>query len=380
MRRKVPRRPPLKAIVLCLCSSIMIALTVHDKTMAEIDHNFLLEHHVRKLMTNCGVELTVNSSCPRVLAGTPTAAAGLGHRITEVVFFAQLSRLYNAALVLRPFDESLSQHHDSHSFSVQLLGIGALFRNNMLNDLDLSQHEFSNQSSQDCNVRLVGDYLSCPGGNCFQSPLLRNAFQNFAPCLRELSLQAGTWHKMQPYRKYDIPKFKIFWHIRVGDVMPYPPESNFYENLYKSLSKLISSVVKDKRVKYFIAADWETITDLQRNAFLERFQSLLQLERFEILDSDLKQVLMSMLHADLLIGTGSSLSSIVPLFSTRPIYVNVVPKHGWNFQAESFTAALETLETGEIVTPVMEFQRLYDERQKFRDKTKCSSHSSSKSS
>ena len=232
---------------------------------------------------------------------------------------------------------------------------------------DLYVQGFNNYMSAECDTRLTGDYLACPGGDCFKSPLMRNVFQKFMPCTRQISRVYGKWSHLEPYKQYRDVDTNIFWHIRVGDVMPYKPEDGFYHKLYSSLEKLLSTVLRAGRVRYYIAADWKQISNAQHVEFVKLFRSLLRKEKFQIVDASLKDILVFMLHADILIGTGSSLSGIVPLFSERPIFVNVVPKHGWHFQAESFPDSLDTVASGEIVTPVKEFQRLYWLRSRYRN-------------
>lgn len=343
---------------------LLLGYIAHPLHSPQVHQN---THIVSEYMKPCGVQLQVNKTCPRLLIGNPTIGAGLGHRITEMFFFAQLSRLHQATLILTPFDNSKSHHKDTHLFAIDLLGLRGLFLNQKIDQTLMSKQGFNNYMSVECDTRLTGDYLACPGGDCFKSPLMRNVFQKFMPCTRQISRVYGKWSHLKPYKQYRDVDINVFWHIRVGDVMPYKPEDEFYHKIYSSLEKLLSTVVRAGRVRYYIAADWKQISNAQHVEFVKLFRSLLRKEKFQIVDVSLKDILVFMLHADILIGTGSSLSGIVPLFSERPIYVNIVPKHGWHFQAESFPDSLDTVASGEIVTPVKEFQRLYGLRSRYRN-------------
>ena len=75
-----------------------------------------------KSYEQCGLSLKINTSCPRVLHATREARAGLGHQLSELVFFAQLSKYYGATLVLEPFSAQPSSHGSSHLFVNSFLG------------------------------------------------------------------------------------------------------------------------------------------------------------------------------------------------------------------------------------------------------------------
>lgn len=305
-----------------------------------------------KSYEQCGLSLKVNMSCPRVLHAVREVRAGLGHQLSELVFFAQLSKYYGATLVIEPFSSKLSSHGSSHLFVNSFLGL-----QNILSDLDvrslkLNSTLLSDVSNEECGVLFEGGFRDCPGADCFQTPLMRSVFANFAPCLRYLSTRDGTWRDNNPYKDHT---FNVVWHVRVGDRVPHDIHDVYFQNIYAGMRSIFDLAPV---VHHYVLGDWFSTGAHKRQAFKSKFTELLGSDNVHFPRLSLKETLTYMLHASVLIGSGSSLSAIVPLFSDKPMYLNVKPKHGWNFLAEDAFDGVQVTGDGHVVTPTWEMRSI----------------------
>ena len=77
---------------------------------------------------------------------------------------------------------------------------------------------------------------------------------------------------------------------------------------------------------------------------------------FELLSADVEETFLYMMHADILVGSGSELPITAALFSSRTLYFNVEPKHGWNYLAEYVPGAVVST-SGELLTSLYRVRR-----------------------
>ena len=306
-------------------------------------------------LQDCGASLRVNPACIRVLRGRRTERAGLGHQLSEMVFFIHMSALHAATFAAEPFRRARSDHGTSYEFVNKMLGLNSLFSGQDFSGLRVES--MSNVEMDLCGVTLDGGYLDCPGGDCFSSPVMMGAFRRYTPCLQVLSHSRGTWPAFNPYSP-SLKTLNVVWHVRVGDRAPHSPDDEFFKNLFQTLYLYTKSTGKD--CQHHLIGEWGKAGRGVKERYRVLFQEFLHGQRLRILDLDVKNSLLYMLHSDLLIGSGSSLSDIVPLFSHKPLYVNVQPKHGWNFLAEIQDNALIANSSGFIVTPISHFKSLME--------------------
>ena len=306
-------------------------------------------------LQDCGASLRINPACVRVLRGKREERAGLGHQLSEMVFYIHLSALHGGTYAIEPFKRLVSDHKVSHDFINGMLGLHDIFTVHEFTELRVES--MSNVTTDSCGVVLEGDYHDCPGGNCFESPVMMGAFRKYTPCLQRLSYRRGSWPASNPFPP-SLQVLNVVWHVRVGDRVPHLPDDEFFRNLFKTLYKHTDSV--GKRCHHYVLGEWNKINHTLKSKYVSMFEGFSRGQRFRVLQLSLKDTLLHMLHADVLIGSGSSLSEIVPLFSWKPLYVNVQPKHGWNFLAEMQDDALNTNSSGFIVTPVAQFRKLLE--------------------
>ena len=309
-----------------------------------------------RILSPCGIKLPVEKRCVRLLHGMREVRAGLGHQIAELVFFAQLSKLFRATYVHEPFQNIKSDHKTSYQFVNQFLGLHSLRQKLDIDLAKLRVVHLNDTENMDCNVVFMGGFRSCPGGDCFLSPVMRHAYANFAPCLREHSMQHGYWSHSNPYTK---ETFNVFWHVRIGDRIPHGVNDPYFENIHAGLKSLINSL---QNVHHHVCGQWQTSRYNIREQFILKFRRFLHNDNVHFPVLNLEDTMLHMLHANILIGSGSSLSSVVPLFSNKPLYLNVQPKHGWNFLAEDALEAVQITNDGHIVTPMVEIQRIMEQK------------------
>ena len=75
------------------------------------------------------------------------------------------------------------------------------------------------------------------------------------------------------------------------------------------------------------------------------------------LELEVEDTMLHFMHSDILIGSGSSLPVVAALFSDVTLYVNVMPKTGWNYFCEFIFDGLIADENGIVLNHVLEIQQ-----------------------
>lgn len=71
-----------------------------------------------------------------------------------------------------------------------------------------------------------------------------------------------------------------------------------------------------------------------------------------------RRAFLAMIHADVLIGSGSSLPMIASAISAQPLYFNHVPKHGFNYGMEMMIDNADLLHNGTVLDSLKKGKRL----------------------
>tara|TARA_Y100001954_G_C15799953_1_gene599536 strand:- start:1340 stop:2578 length:1239 start_codon:yes stop_codon:yes gene_type:complete len=290
----------------------------------------------------------VDPSCVRLFQVMRTQEAGIGHQISEVVFSLLLAKQSGCALHFRHFENVTSNHaKHGYSFVESLLGFRA-FKELPIDTLKLTPVYVNDTTNVGCGVFVTGRYEKCPGSDCFSSPVSALAFSHFMVCLRAIALQHGTWLQLPP--KFSLNSqtpFNVVWHVRVGDIELHPIGDSFYANILAGLQPLLEDFYV---VKFHFIGEWEKVTGGVKLNYSEYFEKLIPKYEIELVDLGAEQTMLYMMHADVLIGSGSSLPLVAALFSTKALYVNVQPKHGWNYFAEFIPDGISVTQKGIITT------------------------------
>jgi len=248
--------------------------------------------------------------------------AGLGHRIFELVFALQMALSYRATLHFGEAWAKASEHGSGYEFVETLLGLRHLYSKEMnIKEEEYNLTDFNDVFNTDCKVIYRGNYTSCGGDNCFKSPTMVLAAAKHVDCLRQNAKRHGTWATMSPFRD---DYFHVVWHIRVGDRELHTPDDAFYENLIVDLSHYLTA----GKVKHHFLAEWTAVSASKENAYRQSITKMLP--DAEFISPGIQEAFLVLMHADLLIGSGSSLPMAAALFSGGA-FINVRPKHGWNY-------------------------------------------------
>ena len=308
-----------------------------------------------ELISRCGCKLNIDPTCTRVLEFERAPKGGVGHQLSELVFALQLASFQNAALKMKPFDDVISTDSgDSYRFLNSLLGLDFLWRNSQFDTSQLRRVPFSFSGSDpgQCDLIFHGRYGDCKGGGkmgCFNSPVQRLAFSRFAPCLQDIS-KSGTWAKRRP-KELSSEEFNVVWHVRLGDignpdVELHKPGDGYYENISTLLAPTFKAA---KQVKHYVLSTWSMLEDSASERYETMFTYLLDSPIF--LNVDVEDAFLYFLHADVLVGSGSSFPTVAPLFSSSVVPVNIAPKHGWNHFAEYIPYGIDLELDSSFVTP-----------------------------
>ncbi len=302
----------------------------------------------RNVLEQCGLsvdKLAQHTQCMRVFEPTRSSKSGLGHQLTELVFFLELSRRFGAVPKIQPFAEHATKHGESISFLNDLLGLNAfMFENKDLPTAHLKRTPPTNTVAA-CSTVISGGYRDCPlQTNCFKSPAVSLSFPRFAPCLRSLAEEHGTWMEQRPNRFTSTHVLHVVWHIRVGDIEPREPTNKYYGNVQRGLRNVFSCA---KSQGHYVISNWDAMEQQKRRDYEKIFRGM---QNVEFLSLSLKDTFLHFLHADFLIGGGSSLPRVAALFSRKPIYLNVAPYTGWSYLAEYITDGFDTSADGSIST------------------------------
>lgn len=286
--------------------------------------------------------------CLRVLHVHRSKEAGLGHQIAEFLFALKLGERLDLTPLWERFEPETSKHGENYFFLNDLVGLQHL--NKVQGDIDISglrTVSIENITHADCGVIMRGSYASCSVANCFQSPATSLAFNDAAPILQKLSAQHGNWISRNPFVDADAV-FHVVWHIRLGDEFLHRPGDVFYANVLSGFRDFFHDFY---HVQHTFVGAWNTLSAPE----LKEYESFLssQIPRCKFLSLTAEDSLLHMMHADLLIGSGSSMPSVAALFSNKVVYVNSEPRKagqkGWGFLNEYFTEGLTADASGNIL-------------------------------
>ena len=340
------RFPVVLTLCVLFCNSVARQRALEVGLSSKITRHSLEAQRLVEPLLECGARTVWDLNCVRILEGKQSTEAGLGHQLSELVFFAKLSQLHGAALRFSPFTAAISNHFAEYAFVNDLLGLRRLTSNTHVDTTLLREVRFNESASEEeCGVLYTGDYRSCPGGNCFEAVTMARAFEQFAPCLRVESYRTGSWWMHNPYREHT---FAVVWHVRVGDITPHLATDPFFSNILKGIEGSLKHV---PNTHHFVVGNWAVAHAETLKGFKSMFKRLFVNHTYDLLDLDIRSTLLHLLHADVLIGTGSSLTSTIPLFSGKPLVFNVKPKHGWNHLAEYYSDGIDVSPDGHILTP-----------------------------
>jgi hypothetical protein len=316
--------------------------------VAEPRHsNTFMTSHLDNLTshTSCQDIFALRDGCKRYLKMDREVKAGLGHQITELLTGLRFGVLLRLTPVFTPFEPIQSNHGENYTAINEVLGVSTLMFDANNDKSTLREVDISIVKPEDCGIIVRANMNSCKRVNCFHSPSTTLMFQSSARCMRFIALEHGNWNKANPFANQ--PTFNVVWHVRVGDIQLHPPGDEFYTNILHEIQDILDDF--DEVVHTFIGAWHRLDSDEYRNYtdfFATEFTHSI-MANLTTIDS-----LLHMMHADLLIGSGSSLPLVATLFSAFPVYINTEsrkPGHtGWGFLGDYFMEGLTADYSGKL--------------------------------
>jgi hypothetical protein len=352
--------------------------TVADKrNSADVGHA-LIDPCINANLDACqNLIVHLNPNCPRLLEYTYSEGTGFGHQFTEFLFGIKKAQVYGMTYLFTPFKGSIG-HGDDYTFINDMLGLSKLFESLSAATREsvkqLPRVDLLSTNSSLCNaVYTISGYRHCYpelSGNCFSSTETRFLFQDVAGCLRQGVQRLGYAHercvllgneqnKQQPAHHY-LPKDTVYvvLHVRVGDYEPHPPNDLFYTKLFENLRRiaagykinilLVGKGQVDMDGSFSVASNYldilrTKVSDVWKEYAPEYIPKVYS-PRYTLTESFL-----SMMQADILVGSGSSLPAVASLVSGVPLFFNHVPKHGYNVGMEMVGSDVDLEFNGEVL-------------------------------
>jgi hypothetical protein len=293
------------------------------------------------------------------------SSAGLGHQFGEFLFAAEFARTRNFSLHIARFVGNKGHGAGTSSYSgiMTLLGYHELSKEFDMSMnvsepvtqelLDLDPTRYKNRCA--ISVTLTG-YKYCKGtrnSNCFRDAKHAYAFQIYQPCLRCVHQKYGNVSKTFYFGRKQEDRIDIVWHCRMGDITLHDPRSTFYNKLLQFLSKMLEGL--QYRVNIYIVGGGGRSTKSDLVPYLSRLRTLVREYNFtsqnhlHIGPQDVTDAFVSMLDADILIGTGSSFVTVAALYFRGGVYFNHESKVGFNNGLEMFSDGIDVDANGNVL-------------------------------
>jgi hypothetical protein len=296
------------------------------------------------------------SSCPRFARLRHTLCAGLGHKITEIVFGMVFAQETHSSFV---FDDNVWSHvgdHGSYEWLTDVLPFqdsevtlsgfnnynkkrinagydGVEVINGRWSEL-LEQSVHGNRS---CGVFYETELTQCCDEEeicvCTMSKI--DGFERFKWRLREVFLHTKSKPKQQlddfivsknisqeNIVKIETHSINIVWHVRGGDIV-----LNANKEYFDRLASQIASVLTEAKLSAQIFFFGEDVLGIF--PFLPQVcQMFFPGKCFYTENVDVKDTFYHMVKSDMLVTSGSSFAAVAALFRIDGVVLSAFPKEG----------------------------------------------------
>jgi hypothetical protein len=275
--------------------------------------------------------VALKSGSRSCVLGRRSYSAGLGHQMSEVLMWFRYAHLENASHLHELFGPTVTEEHGhSYEWANTFFGLDRAVHSmrgiavDSIDKTNLTQHcdDIKRPAWGKCGT-------AASDGSCFESPRMMKLFASYAPCLRQSALCFGDWVTQAQDVPFDSAAVNVAWHIRVGSGgYYYTTSSNFYGEVLGFMAPFLRS---RKTIHYLIGGSgWER----ENSDYVSHFQSIVSnmglstLWKVVPLFLSVKDSLLYMMSADILVSSSSSFTNIAALFSAFPVVINPPPKHG----------------------------------------------------
>ena len=251
--------------------------------------------------------------------------------MSEVLMWLRLAHLENSSHLYELFGPIVTEEHGhSYEWANTFFGLDRAvhsMRGIAVNNIDktnLTQHcdDIKRPYWGKCGT-------AASDGSCFESPRMMKLFASYAPCLRQSALCFGDWVTQARDVPFDSAVVNVAWHIRVGSGGNYyTTSSKFYGEVLGFMAPFLRS---RKTIHYLIGGSgWEQ----ENSDYVLHFQTIISnmglstLWKVVPLFLSVKDSLLYLMSADIVVSSSSSFTDIAALFSAFPVVINPPPKHG----------------------------------------------------
>jgi hypothetical protein len=329
-------------------------------------------------------------ACPRLLVNKYSAREGFGHQFAEFLFGMRKAHEHGLSYIFEPFSSS-GAHKDNYTDINAVLGLTKLFAANSgvsredVNEIIMKQNGSfvginEPQLDKGCGkLASVSSYRYClsdPQKSCFSAPENAHLYQNAANCFRKGARRYGTAFQRCLFLADDTASSRlavgsgpppnilppdmivVVWHVRVGDRVLHRPGDKFYRKVLKQLQNitagyrlrvlLVGKTVNSASVPFEYV---DHVDGLAKELWNDAADTSM-VPKVIAPTYDLTDAFVAMMQADVLIGSGSSLTHTAAVFSDQPLFFNHVAKHGYNYGAEMFADSVDLAADGTILDSI----------------------------
>jgi hypothetical protein len=269
----------------------------------------------------------VDPSCPRLASFDIRADVGLGHRFTNYVEGLRFAAAVGATYLHRPGWSGESYQHGAYDWFERLLPLshGELFLNETLSRYNPEATMVANwtsyasegrafSGSQACHVWLLGSESRCPGLPC---PPLEGMLHDARGLVRaKLASDEHDEHDRTPLL-FDPADVNVAWHLRVGDINLQAGRRDYFLRIRRMLEGALTPDVG--RVRHFFFAEARHASYFGTPPLGFAFLAELFPDARFVTDLPVRETLLHLFNADVVVGLGSTFPLLAATASWRPV-------------------------------------------------------------
>jgi hypothetical protein len=168
--------------------------------------------------------------------------------------------------------------------------------------------------------------------------------------------------RLPPAKDSYLPNDTVFvaLHVRAGDFEPHLPHDIFYKTILQALRQIATGY----KVQILLVGKGpmesngrSSVPDTYLHSIMAKVSEIwnesathdLMIPQVTAPSYTFSESLLSMMQADILIGSGSSLPVVASLVSGIPLFFNHVAKHGYNFGMEMVGGDVDMESDGQVL-------------------------------
>jgi hypothetical protein len=344
-------------LVSALWSSNMLTLSQVQLLRSHIGHglkspfsNLRANHSLSSYLSSCNPSLE-KEACSHLsfqrnavdgskcgaycVSGTRNASRFLLHQVEEMLIFARLANVHKMPFVFKNWSAyAYPNIGESFEWMNNFFQLEIMFRN--LNSTIASGQE-GGQSGPCCNAPLP-NVESCDvatileqadefsTSDCFKCPTIKQLHSDFAPCLRQHALCHGRWVSEALEVPFKSSGVNLVWYITAGSSC-----KNFDTcSLHNAVLDYIAPFLRGRKCYMYVIGDVDGETQNRCASHIQFLVSSIGLSELCVvthLPLSVKESLLYMMTADVVISLSRSLANVASLFSSFPVFITFRPQN-----------------------------------------------------